>query len=134
MVIFMKEKLYRFMAGRYGNDNLNRFLLIVALVLVALSWVGSNVFAGIGFACLIYIYFRMLSKNTYKRARENQVYMSYVYKIKNFLNGKKREFEQRKIYHIYKCPSCKQKIRIPRGKGKIEIKCPKCGQTFIKNS
>ena len=81
-----------------------------------------------------YAWFRMMSKNTYKRSLENNKYMQYEYKIKQWFSKIKWRFQQSKTHHIYTCPSCKQKIRVPRGKGKIEIRCPKCGQTFIKKS
>ena len=130
----MKEKLYRFMQGRYGNDQFNRFLMILAVICFAVSLFGVRFFYLLGIALLVYIYFRMLSKNTYKRSIENSVYLRYEYKFKQKAAVFKRNMKQRKTHHIYKCPSCKQKIRIPKGKGKIEIRCPKCGQTFIKRS
>jgi hypothetical protein len=130
----MKEKLYRFMMGRYGFDQFNRFLMLLGLVFFVISVFGVRGFYLGGLACLIYAYFRMLSRNTYKRSLENNRYLQYESKVKRYLSGWKRNLEQRKTHHIYKCPSCRQKIRIPRGKGKIEIRCPKCGQTFIKKS
>lgn len=130
----MKEKLYRFMMGRYGNDQLNRFLMILVLVFFVCSVFGSGFFYLLGLACLIYVYFRMMSKNTYKRSLENNRYLQYEFKVKQFFSTWKRDMQQRKTHHIYRCPSCRQKIRIPRGKGRIEIRCPKCSQTFIKKS
>lgn len=132
----MKEKMYRFMQGRYGNDGLNRFLLIVIFVCFILSLFSGRVgiFHIIGTASLVYLYFRMFSKNIYKRRAENAVYLKYEYKVKQFFATFKRDMKQRKTHHIYRCPSCKQKIRIPRGKGRIEIRCPKCSTTFIKKS
>lgn len=130
----MKEKLYRFMQGRYGSDQLNRFLMILVLLCFLLSLIGGRVFYILGIALLIYAYFRMLSKNRYKRSAENSIYLRYEYKVRQKAAAITRNLKQRKTHHIYKCPSCRQKIRIPRGKGKIEIRCPKCGQTFIKKS
>lgn len=126
--------MYRFMLGRYGNDRFNRFLMILALVCFAVSFFGVRGFYLAGLLCLIYAYFRMLSRNTYKRSLENNKYLQCEYKVKHWFSGIKWKLQQQKTHHIYKCPSCKQKIRIPRGKGKIEIRCPKCGQTFIKKS
>lgn len=130
----MREKIYRFMQGRYGNDQFNRFLMVLVLVLFVLSLFGVPFAYLLAIACMVYAYFRMLSRNLYKRRAENSVYMKYEYKVKQKLATWKRDMKQRKTHHIYKCPSCKQKIRIPRGKGKIEIRCPKCNQTFIKRS
>lgn len=130
----MRDKIYRFMQGRYGNDQFNRFLMILALALVLLSMFGVPFSYLLGIACMVYAYFRMLSRNIYKRRAENSVYMKYEYKVKQKLATWKRDMKQRKTHHIYKCPSCKQKIRIPRGRGRIEIRCPKCNQTFIRKS
>lgn len=133
-VAAMKEKMYRFMLGRYGSDQFNRFLMSMTLVCFVISLIGARFFYVIGVALLVYAYFRMLSKNIYKRRAENAVYIRYEYKLKQKFILWKKDMKQRKTHHIYKCPSCRQKIRIPRGKGKIEITCPKCYQTFIKKS
>lgn len=130
----MKEKLYRFMMGRYGNDQFNRFLMILAMICCVLSLFRVPGVYLIGLLCLVYVYFRMLSRNTYKRSQENNKYLQCEYKVRRWFSGLKRDMQQRRTHHIYRCPSCRQKIRIPRGKGKIEIRCPKCGQTFIKKS
>ncbi len=130
----VKEKIYRFMRGRYGNDSFNRFLMFVALVLVLLSVFGVPFTYVAGLLCMIYAYFRMFSRNIYKRQAENAVYYRYEYKAKQKIATWKRDMQQRKTHHIYRCPSCRQKIRIPKGKGRIEIRCPKCSHTFIKRS
>lgn len=130
----MKEKFYRFMQGRYGNDQFNRFLMILALICLIPGLFIRGPFYLLGLLILIYAYFRMFSRNIYKRSTENSTYLKYEYKVRQWWATLKRDMKQRKTHHIYKCPSCKQKIRIPRGKGKIEIRCPKCGQTFIKRS
>ncbi len=130
----MREKFYRFMQGRYGNDNLNRFLMIAALVFLVLSMIGPDFFYVLALAAMIYAYYRMLSRKIYVRSAENQWYLQKSYKVRGFLNSKKKELVQRKTYRIFKCPNCRQKIRVPRGHGKIEIRCRKCGTTFIKRS
>lgn len=130
----VREKFYRFMVGRYGSDQFSRFILIVALVLVVLSMFGIPFVNTLGLLCMIYAYFRIFSKNIYKRRAENATYLKYEYKVKQKVATFKRDMTQRKTHHIYRCPSCKQKIRIPRGRGKIEISCPKCRHTFIKRS
>ena len=122
----MREKLQRFMWGRYGNDQLNRFLMILVLVLLVLSMIFRGPFYFLALAALIYSYFRMFSRNISKRSAENQWYLRRSMKVRGFVQKKKRELSQMKQYHIYKCPGCGQKIRIPRGKGKIAIRCPKC--------
>lgn len=135
----MKDKMMRFLQGRYGVDALSKCLLGIGLIAVILAGffggkVAGNVLYILGWAAIIYCYFRIFSKNITKRYAENQKYLAKTYKLRSFFYKQKELMKQRKVYHIYKCPSCKQKIRIPRGKGKIEVRCPKCGTTFIKKS
>lgn len=130
----MKEKFMRFMQGRYGNDQFNRFLMIVAMVLLILSVFGLDLLYFIAIAVMVYAYFRMFSKQIYKRSAENQKYLQYEWKVKAKLQKKKSQMQQSKTHRIYKCPNCKQKIRVPKGRGRIAITCRKCGHEFIKKS
>ncbi len=134
----MKEKLIRFMQGRYGVDQLSKFLLILGLVVVVISALFNSrvslILYILGWVLVIYCYFRVFSRNIPKRYAENQAFLAKTYKIRMFFQKQKNIWQQRKTHHIYTCPSCKQKIRIPKGKGKIEVRCPKCGATFIKKS
>lgn len=123
------------MYGRYGIDSLCRFTLIAGLVSMLLAgWNDSMLLSLLSWACIILTYFRMFSRNIYKRSAENQWYLNKTYKLRNAFYRQKNLLIQRRTHHIYKCPSCRQKIRIPRGKGRIEIRCPKCSATFIKKS
>lgn len=131
----MREKIARFMAGRYGMDALGRFTISLALFFIVLNWFISNRFTGLLFwVCIILTYFRMLSRDVYKRSAENQQFLNRTSKVRRWFYTQKNTFAQRKTHHIYRCPSCKQKIRVPKGKGRIEIRCPKCSTTFIKKS
>lgn len=134
----MREKLIRFMQGRYGAygpDSLNRVLLIGALAAMVLSiFTGWDILYLAALAALVYSYFRLFSKNYTRRYAENQLFLKSTEGIRQFFNTQKRMMRQRKTHHIYKCPNCKQKIRIPKGKGKIAVKCPKCSTEFIKQS
>ena len=123
------------MQGRYGMDYLGRFTIILGLAAIILSlFIDSAILSILAWACIIYAYFRMFSRNIYKRSSENQAFLTKTYKIRCFFARQKNMMAQRKTHHIYKCPTCKQKIRVPRGKGRIEIRCPKCNTTFIKKS
>ncbi len=130
----LRDRFARFMYGRYGTDRLNQFLSIVVIVCLVLSFIFGQVFYYIGLICLVIELFRMFSKNTTKRYAENQKYLQMEATVKNKFSGFKRTASQSKDYHIYKCPSCGQKIRVPRGKGKIVITCRKCGTEFTKRS
>lgn len=134
-MIILREKLERFMAGRYGIDPFGQFTLITTIILMLIaSFTRSGILSSLSWVLFFYTYFRMFSRNVYKRAAENQAYLNKTYKLRNWFTRQKSILAQRKTHHIYRCPSCRQKIRIPRGKGKIEVRCPKCGTTFIKRS
>lgn len=131
----MREKFQRFMIGRYGNDKMNQVLSGVSLVLVLIGAVaGVELLYTIGIVLLAYIYFRMFSRNIPKRYSENQAFLPYYYRVTGWFSGKKRDLERNKDYRIFACPQCKQKLRVPKGKGKIQIRCSKCGNEFIKRS
>lgn len=123
------------MYGRYGVDLLGKFMIGLAFVLILLANItDSGLVSLLSWVLLIYAYFRMFSKNIYKRSAENQLFLSKTSKARNWLYKQKNLMAQRKTHHIYKCPTCRQKIRVPRGKGRIEIRCPKCNTRFIKKS
>lgn len=131
----MKQRFIRFMQGRYGADEYSRFLVSAGLVAAILSiFVRNALLSALCWFLLFYAYFRIFSRNINKRYRENMKYLEMKGRIKRFFQKGKNTAKQRKDYHIYTCPSCKQKIRIPRGKGKIEIRCPKCSCVFVKRS
>ena len=137
----MRDKFNKFMQGRYGVDELSRFTMGVALALIILTMfvnivnrsVGS-VLDFLGIAAIVYAYFRIFSRNIQQRYAENQKYLQMTSKLRLRFNKEKNLMKQRKTHHIYSCPGCGQKIRIPRGKGKIEIECPKCYTKFVKRS
>lgn len=130
-----KLKVAQWMYGRYGTDAYSRFLLGGALVSMIVSlFTGWNLFYVLAVALLAYTYYRMFSRNISKRYAENQAFSAYLSRAAGFFKNEKQLMIQRKTHHIYRCPSCRQKIRVPRGKGKIAIRCPKCSQEFIKRS
>ena len=131
----MKDKFQRFMQGRYGADELGRFLTILGLILIVINlFVRSSILSYVVLAILIYCYYRMFSRNGSSRYAENQKFRSWRKSVRSGPSSWKAELEQRKVYHIYRCPSCRQKIRVPRGKGNIIVTCPKCRTEFKKKS
>jgi ribosomal protein L37AE/L43A len=131
----MRERLARFMAGRNGNDQFNMFLLVVDVVLLLLASIFKNsvgsVLYPIVFVLLIYIYFRIFSKNVYRRREENGKYMRLKYKFQAALRLRKERWVQRKDYKFFTCPSCHTSLRVPRHRGKVKIVCRKCGTSFF---
>ena len=113
--------------GRNGTDRLNRFLLIVALVWFVLSRVGVARSSIPPVLLVAVTYYRLFSRNIAKRYQENVMYCQVADRVK-------AKFGINSTHRIYRCPSCGQRIRVPRGKGRIEIRCPKCNAAFIKRS
>ena len=131
----MRDKLRNFMTGRYGFDSFSKFLMSIALVLCILDiFVDSIILHSWFVVIIIYVYYRMFSKNINKRYQENMKYLQIKNKVVAKFNSEKSMMKQRKTHHIYKCPTCSQKIRVPRGKGRICITCPKCKTEFTKTS
>lgn len=131
----MRDKLIRFMYGRYGVDSFSKFLITVGLAVAFLSiFTRFRALHLIGWIAIFYSYFRIFSRNHPKRYAENQEYLKRTVRFRSFLAKQKQLMSQRKTHHIYTCPGCRQKIRVPRGKGRIEVRCPKCTATFIKRS
>jgi DNA-directed RNA polymerase subunit RPC12/RpoP len=123
------------MIGRYGPDQLGMAAIIVSLVVSLISGaVQLSVLQYISYALLIAAVWRMLSRNIPKRRAENDKFIRVWWpvrsKIKRFFTG----FKDRKTHRFFKCPSCKNMLRVPKGKGKLQITCPKCGERFIKKT
>ena len=131
----MRERMQGFMAGRYGTDQLSKLILWISLACLAVSmFTRLNVFYILGLVLLIYTYYRMFSRNVAKRYAENQKYLNWRYGFAVRRNKRKVHWEQRKIYRFYKCPQCRQKVRVQKGKGKVAITCPKCRMEFVRKS
>ena len=131
----MREKFARFMSGRYGADQLSSFMVTGELVIMVINlFLGWGILSILVLALLVLCYFRMFSRNYQKRYEENLRYTQATAKYRYWLSKQKDLWKQRKVYHIYRCPSCKQKVRVPRGKGKIIVTCPKCHTEFQKRS
>ena len=123
----MAAGLRSFMAGRYGTDRLNMVILCSGLgasilsVLVPVPPVNL-VFWALSYALMIWAIFRSLSRNTYKRYQENRKFLQIFDRLKD------------RQHRYFDCPKCRQMVRVPRGKGKISITCPRCREKFIKKT
>ena len=117
----------RFMTGRYGTDKLNMTILGVglgaSLISMFIHFMPVNLaLMVLSYGLMAWAIFRTLSRNTYKRYQENRKYLMFLQKIKD------------KDHRYFDCPRCRQQVRVPRGKGKIAISCPKCREKFIKKT
>ena len=119
--------LRRFMQGRYGTDKLNTAILIAGVICSVLTmlirWaLPCLILTLLSYVLMGWAIFRMLSRNTYKRYQENRKYLRFVDQLKD------------KEHKYFDCPRCRQPVRVPRGKGKISITCPKCREKFIRKT
>ena len=125
------NKLYEILKGRYGVDELYRFSIIIVFILIIINlYIKSYIIELIEFIILVISFLRIFSKNKERRRKENNIYLSYKNKIIKYLDYQKRKYNDRNTHMYKKCPSCKQKIRLPLKKGNHKVKCPKCKNTF----
>ena len=123
----LRTGLQRFMEGRYGTDKLNMAILCTGLAcsLLASLFPGAVIkltFTTVSYILMGFAIFRTLSRNIYKRYEENRKFLLFFQKMKD------------KDHRYYNCPRCHQQVRVPKGKGKISITCPKCREKFIKTT
>lgn len=130
----MRAWFRRFMMGRYGGDALGNFLCAGSLVCLLLGVLLWDWLYYLGFAMLVYSYYRILSRNVQKRYAENQWFLAQRGRVLARLDTARERFAQRGTYRYFHCPQCRQTLRVPRGRGRISIRCPKCGTQFIKKS
>ena len=119
--------LRHFMMGRYGTDRLNMAILCTGLVISLLSVFSTSavltlVFFVLSYGLMIWAICRSLSRNTYKRYQENRKFLQFFDRLKD------------RQHRYFDCPKCHQMVRVPRGKGKIAITCPRCREKFVKKT
>ena len=131
----IRNWLRNFMIGRYGPDQFNIALLILAVIFgFAASISKVYVLSIIGDIALIYALFRMLSRNMAARRRENDRFIRIWWPVKGKIKSKFIQLKSIRHYKFFKCPECRKTLRVPRKKGKIQITCPKCGERFIRKT
>ncbi len=134
----IKNALIRFTYGRYityGADTLHKFLqwTLITLIVVNIFFGGNLIFSSIVWMLLIYQTYRLLSKNIYKRRQENAKFVQIIKPLSKRI-GLFKKSRKDKTHKYFLCPKCGQSVRVPKGKGKITIACPKCHEKFSKRS
>ncbi len=123
------------MIGRNGPDSFARTCSYTGLALLILNlFINSRLCYTLSLVSLTYALFRIYSKNLVKRQAENAKFLQATAKIRAFFRGLKLRWADRNTYRYFSCPNCHQQVRVPKGRGKIEITCPRCRKTFIKKS
>ncbi|MDF2943221.1 MAG: hypothetical protein K0S01_2079 [Herbinix sp.] len=129
------NQIRKFMYGRYGFDQFTRALVVMSLILSLIStFLRFNLLSMLSYLPFVYALFRILSKNIAKRTQENMKYCKMANQCKKMFNDIKLSLVGTKTHKYFKCVHCKQSIRVPRGKGKISITCPKCKTEFIRRT
>ena len=123
----------RFMMGRYGVDQPSFAMLLLSMALMMFTRGRLWPLAFLGAILLGLAYFRMLSRNISARAQENGVFLRGWYRVRNSWNGLVGRLGDRN-HRYYRCPNCRQRLRVPRGRGTIAITCPKCHREFVKKT
>ena len=123
----LRAGIRQFMTGRYGTDKLSLTLLVVAMVLSILSsFMGTSllnpVLTLLSYVLMFWALFRVFSRKTYARYEENRKFLRFFDQLKD------------RTHRYFSCPKCRQTVRVPRGKGKIAITCPRCKERVIKKT
>lgn len=127
--------LRKVMIGRYGIDQLSLVLLILSILFSILSNLTHlNVFYLLSIVLLAVYTYRTFSKQISKRYEENRVFLKLCHPIQKQYRLILKQLKEAKTHCYYKCPSCRQTLRVPRGRGKICITCPKCSHKLHKKT
>lgn len=131
----MRDRMMRFMYGRNGVDEFGRaeniFILVLLVISLFVKWLPLYL---VCMLLIVHMYYRVFSKNIAKRQEENRKYTTLRYQWVVWKNKKVSHIKQRRDYKFFACPTCKQKVRVPKGHGRIEVSCPKCREKFIRKS
>lgn len=127
--------LKRFMNGRYGGDQLSMVLLVISLLLTFIGRLTNiPLISFIGYIPLGISVFRMFSKDISKRRMENYKFSILISPVYSWYKKSQKRIKDSKTHRFFKCPDCNEKMRVPKGKGKIMITCPKCKTKFEKRT
>lgn len=120
------------MIGRYGQDELGKFILSLALILLVINlFVKTSALSALALILIFYSYYRIFSRDTSARYAENKKFLDTIEPLRRKFFTSKNKYENRKVYKYIKCPNCKLEMKVPKGKGKIKVTCKSCGNKFI---
>lgn len=120
------------MIGRYGQDELGKFILSLTLILLVINlFVKTSALSAVALMLIFYSYYRIFSRDTSARYAENKKFLDTIEPLRRKFFTSKNKYENRKVYKYIKCPSCKLEMKVPKGKGKIKVTCKSCGNKFI---
>lgn len=123
------------MIGRYGQDELGKFILSLALILLIINlFVKAAVLSAAALVLIIYSYYRIFSRDVRARYAENKKFLTSLDPLRRKFFSSKNKYDNRKVYKYIKCPKCKFEMKVPKNKGKIRVTCKKCGEKFIVKS
>ena len=144
-----------FFSGRNGADELSVTLVVLSVVLFLAAPIFDEkyiqgIFLLLGGILFVLGILRSFSTNIGKRRHENQVFLDlFRSETKEEKERRKREEEEKrereklkkerrkeeeKTHAFFRCPQCGKELRVPKGKGKIKIRCPNCSHEFIRKS
>ncbi|WP_205051810.1 hypothetical protein [Peptoniphilus gorbachii] len=130
-----KDKMRKFMIGRYGQDELGKFILSLALILLIINlFVKTAALSAAALVLIIYSYYRIFSRDVRARYAENKKFLTSLDPLRRKFFSSKNKYDNRKLYKYIKCPKCKFEMKAPKNKGKIRVTCKKCGEKFIVKS
>ena len=129
------DRMRQWMYGRYGQDELTHFCYWAALLCILASlFIWPGFFCGLAMALYLVAMLRMYSKNITARRRERDAYLRLTQPIRSWSQLQRRRREDRGTHKYYHCPKCAAVLRVPKGKGKIRIRCPKCSAELVKKT
>lgn len=140
-ITMFREDMNNVMSKRCGLDELNNFIMLIGFIFVLISlFTQKGIFTLLGTVFIVICYIRVFSKKLEKRRKENAFYMRYMGTIVEKVNLVKLMLKmkiksvQDKEYVYFVCTGCRQIIRLPKGKNKVSVRCPKCSATYIKRT
>lgn len=120
------------MIGRYGQDELGKFILSLALILLIINlFVKTAALSAAALVLIIYSYYRIFSRDVRARYAENKKFLTSLDPLRRKFFSSKNKYDNRKVYKYIKCPKCKFEMKVPKNKGKIRVTCKKCGEKFV---